>query len=219
MKRLVLIASVLLACHDSVDPVPSGLTALHATPDTVLADGVSQTAVTATVDTHLPIAFWSVTFTSTAGVFLESGTSTVTLGAGPAGVATVYLRAPRDSVTAMVTATADTVVRTTTVHFAFAPVDSMTVVPAALDVGDSVQVTAYLSSNIGFPSPGVLLKFTATSSAGDSTGQFTPVVPSDTTNVVTVQYYRSPTYVGTVTIAASAPNGVVGRAVITAPPP
>ncbi len=216
MKRFVLALGVLLACHDSVDPGATGLTSLGAAPDTVLANAVSETKLSATVDPH-SIAPWSVTFTSTAGVFAETGTQAATQGADPTGLATVYLRAPRDSATATVTATVDTVVRSMTVYFALASVDSITLVPAALHVPDSVQVTAYLRSNVGFPSPGVLLKFTATGSAGDSTGQFTPVLPSDTTNVVNVQYYRDSTYAGTVTIVATAPNGVVGRAVITVP--
>jgi hypothetical protein len=214
VKRLVLAAGVLLACHDSVDPRVTGLTSFGVTPDTVPANAVSEAKVTATVDTHLPTALWSVTFTSTAGVFAENGTQTVTQGADATGHVTVYLRAPRDSVTATVTATADTVLQTKTAYFALASVDSIRLVPAALNVMDSVQVTAYLRSNVGFPSPGVQLMFTATDSSNKPTGQFTPALPSDTTNVVIVQYYRASSYTGAVTIAATAPGGAVGTAVV-----
>jgi hypothetical protein len=106
-------------------------------------------------------------------------------------------------------------VQTKAVYFALAPVDSITIVPAAPNVSDSVQVTAYLRSNVGFPSPGVLLTFSATDSTNHSTGQFSTALPSDTTNIVTVQYFRAVTYTGPVTIVATAPNGVVGSAAIT----
>jgi hypothetical protein len=220
---VVAIAACVMACHDSVDPTPTGLASLTVAPATAPADGVTQVAVTAAVDVHLPVALWSVAFSSSAGIFTVSALPTAKLGASPDGLCTVYLQAPRDSATALVTATADTVARSATVMFQTAPVDSIDLEPAAPAVAagplNTVEISAHLLRVIGYPSPGVRVSFSATDTANMPLGTFTTPLPSDTTNIVTTLYSTpDSTYFGPVTITATVATGASGRtSLIVAP--
>jgi len=195
--------TLLTACYDAVDPAPTGLVKLMPADTVSVADGVSLIGITATVDRRLPKSLWNVTFTTTLGVFSVNGTSTATVAADTTGTAVVYLRAPRDSGTATITATTDTVVLSRAVHYAPAAPERILLVPSAYSAAaatGTVQIAAQLLRDTGFVSAGVVLKFTA------SVGTVgTLSAPSDSTGTV-MTVYTAPadsSFRGTATIAAT----------------
>ena len=111
----------LLACYDVVEPTSRlNLLTIDA-PDSSRADGSSLVSVTATIDTLVPAAQRSVTFTTTAGKFIANGTVTIALQADAQGKATTVLQSPTDAGVAVLTASAAGGVRTRNIRFVSTP--------------------------------------------------------------------------------------------------
>ena len=199
----------LTSCNELTVPKPSsGLLSVNANPaDTLVwADGVSATPVEVRIDTTLPSARWVVSVNTTAGAFVPEGKPTITVGTDSEGVATVFLRAPRDPGVAYITAylgsQAGVLTRQDTVTFQRAKPDSIRLIPNDLWVkgGTSLSVKARLWRSVGRPSPGFRVAFTV-GGLNPPRGTFSNALPTDTSDLVTVLYaVENRSYDGPITI-------------------
>jgi hypothetical protein len=150
----------------------NGFTTLSASPPTAPADGASTTVVTAQVNTAAVPAVREVKFSTTLGTF--PGATSVTVPVDAQGTARVHLRAPADSGSAIVTATAGGATRTLVVGFVPAPPTRLEVTADAfvLNAGltRSVNVTATPLRETGSPSPGTVVTFSADTVGGQGGG-------------------------------------------------
>ena len=183
----------IVACYDVVDPSRNGVVNL-AMADTATADGASLTRVVATLEPLIADSLTHVTLSTTAGIFTVTGNSTATVIADKGGMALVYLRSPSDSTTAVVTAQSNAEMVTHTITFARAQPQWLSVSPAEFTVksgyGNEVTFTATLHRNVGTPSPGIRLTFSAsdTTAAHAPLGSFIVSGPSDSGGAVTARY-------------------------------
>jgi hypothetical protein len=151
----------------------NGFTGLSASPSSAPADGASTTIVTAQVNTAAVPSVREVQFTTTLGTF-PGGTTTITVPVDATGTARAQLRAPADTGSAIVTARAGGATRTMVVTYVPAPptrlelVADAFVLPAGL--ARSVNVTATPLRNVGSPSPGTLVTFSADTVGGSGGG-------------------------------------------------
>jgi hypothetical protein len=151
----------------------NGFTSVSASPPTAPADGASTTVVTAQVNLAAVPAVRDVKFATTLGTFPGNVTS-VTVPVDASGTAQVQLRAPADTGTAIVTATAGGATRTTVVGFVPAPPTRLEltsdsfVLPAGL--AHSVNLTATPLRSVGTPSPGTIVTFSADTVGGSGGG-------------------------------------------------
>jgi hypothetical protein len=156
----------------SFTPPVNGFTALTVSPPVVPADGASVTTVTAQVDLTAVPSVKQVVFTTTLGTF--GGGATVTVPADATGTARAQLRAPADSGTAIVTATAGGVTRALLVAFDLAPPTrlELTAEKLALPAGiaNTVKLTATPLRTVGSPSPGTFVTFSADTVGGHGGG-------------------------------------------------
>jgi hypothetical protein len=219
---------VSVSCLDYVAPQPSGLLGLQA-PRTAFADGTTLTPITAVIDPVQPTMQWSVAFTSTLGTFPVSGKQSISMGPTNNDTAIAYLQSPRDSGTAVVTATTGIVTRSDSIEMVPALVQAIDITPSAatLMVGTSASVTLsiHLVRAIGKVSPGTVVTLVATDSLGTAHGIFAPsdtLPPSDTTDVVTALYaVPDSNFVGPITITATAVSvpDVQGQTLLVLFPP
>ena len=216
-----LAASAFVAsCQKITDPpekppalILPGLLTLDA-PARSVADAATQIRVEAKVDTSLKGDARVVKFTTTGGFFGDK--PEVTVRADSAGSAIAILRAPADSLTAIVTAVAGPTSKRTEVTFVTALAERLDLDPSQFAIeaaaGKEVVVTATLRRRTGLPSPGALVTFAASDSNARAIGQFSSAPPSNANGVVATRFSVGVTdYRGAVTITASAPgvNGTV----------
>jgi hypothetical protein len=154
-----------------------GFTALEASPQAVPADGASTTLVTARVYLAAAPTVREVKFTTTVGAF-TGGSASIAVPVDATGVARAQLRAPPDTASAIVTATAGSATRTAVVAFVPAPPTRLEVVAERFAVqaglANSIAITATPLRAIGAPSSGTLVTFSADTigGTGGSFGQF-----------------------------------------------
>ena len=211
--------STLIGCYPVSEPSASRRLLSIDVPDTATADALSLSLVTATTDSLPEIEKRTVTFTTSAGSFTPSGATTTTAQLDLSRRATVLLRAPADSTLALVTATAygGTVTAQIIFHRA-APsqIDVLAEQPTLLTSrGSSLAVFARLRRVVGYPSPGVLVEFSAMDSVGHVVGRFEPVRGvSDSLGMVTSRFtVTDTTFHGSVLLRANTnPGGLVGEA-------
>jgi hypothetical protein len=181
-------------------------------PTDAPADGATLIRVQATVDTSLKGDARIVKFSTSAGTFIEPN-----VRADSIGTAIAVLRAPVDSVTASVVATAGGTARRTDVRFSLARAERIDVDPSAFALEASaakeITVTAHLRRTTGLASPGALVTFSATDSTGASIGRFSSAAPSGANGDVTARYTAGDTsYRGRVTLTATT-TGAIGAAI------
>lgn len=208
--------SILFAgCHVTDAIENHGLQALHHKPDTPPADGFTVVNVTATVDPiALPLGA-GVVFTTSAGTFLPSSTTSgtsVTVPIDSFGVAVAHLKAPTDAVLAYLTATMNGVTAYDNVQFEPAYPDSIflatdhTVLacqhspPSTTTSPNSAKLTVTAWRALGSPTPGrlITLKSYPKGNPGTSRGMLSPAV-------VAISNAAAPT----VTFFAEGPAGMV----------
>jgi hypothetical protein len=162
---------------------------------TAPADGATTTAVLVELNPDLLPSQQLVSFTTTAGSFSSIGTVVTTeVRAGSDNVARVLLVSPREPATATVTASVSGFVGRTNVTFEAAPPDSLSVsVSGTLKITASfsskVTVRAQLYREVGTPSRGAEVQFTATDdSSGNAFGYFSGITPSDASGLSTAEF-------------------------------
>jgi len=184
---------------DFAPPVASDILRVTAGADSAPADGATLVPITAEISGALPAARRTVTFTTTAGLFVGnpavsdgSATSTIKQDADSSNHTTVYLRSPSDRIgTAFVTALVDSepaYSASTSVQFVRAAAKQMTITldkaAVANDETSSVGITVSLIREPGVPTQGVVVTFEGVDSAGRTRGLFTSVSRSDATGDV-----------------------------------
>jgi hypothetical protein len=150
------------------------------------ADGASTTLLIATLPSNASSTNRNVTFTTTAGSFYGSKDSkTVQVAIDVNGIAQTFLQSPRniDLPYTIVTAKVGDYLKTETIQFirAFPEkiiVDSTSIVLKA-NLSDHIDLTAKLIRNVGVPTPGTVVEFSASESNGNSIGSFYSIQPSD----------------------------------------
>jgi hypothetical protein len=185
-----------------------------AAPDRAPADGATLSTFTVGISPSLPPASRTVTFQTTTGTFVSTGTTTVQVAADAGGLASADLVSPRQITTARVTATVNGVTRQAAIRFEralpnviTAAVD-MPIAPAA--AGTVIQVTATLLRNVGTVTDGTVVTFRATRPDGTPVGLFTNVTTT-TNGMATANFLPNTTTPGTVTITVGAQDtGVTG---------
>jgi hypothetical protein len=192
-RLLLLTTLVMSACYEATSPVRARLALIL--PDTGTADGASLLHVSAIVDTTgLDASKRSIALTTTGGVFTMSGTASATMAVDARGQVLALLRAPSDSTTVLVTATSNGESTTHEIVFRRAMPDRIELVPdqslLVAGPGHTLMLAATVRRVVGTPSTGLVLVFTADSTA--STGRITSVfLPStattDASGVVHVQ--------------------------------
>src|SRR5688572_18318316 len=171
-KFALLLAALALtsACEDITDPPKApdpvkfpGLTSVSA-PAEAPGDGATLVRIQATVDTSLTGDKRAVKFTTTAGSFSDNKAE-ITVPADSAGIAIAQLRAPSDSVTALIIATAGSTARRIEVRFTAALAERVDLDPSSFSVeagaSKEIDITATLRRTRGTPSPGSRVTFTA----------------------------------------------------------
>lgn len=144
-------------------PPSPGVVALQAAASAP-ADGATQVRIVAEVDSALARDQRSVTFRTTAGVF-PGGEREIVVAADSARTAVTVLATPRDTTTAVITATAGGGTRRTEVRFVPALPDLVEVTTDQVSVTagftGSVAVTAELRRSPGLVTPGHPVGFEA----------------------------------------------------------
>jgi hypothetical protein len=168
---------------------PLGNLQVH--PDTVQADDFSYINLRDSIPPGSGVSPSQVVFASTAGVFAQTGSGTVTIATDSSGVASVQLRVPRTVGSAQISAAIDTVVQYRIVNFVTAEPDDLQIEPSVFGVkqGDTSEVVirVLLLRTLGFVSPGVVVSFTDTTN-GHRLGTFGIAAPSDDSGIVRVRY-------------------------------
>lgn len=160
-----------------LQPVMPGLTAFVATPQSAAADGATVITLDATVPDSATGDRRRVTFTTTAGTFIGSATpGSVAVDADVNGRAIALLRAPTDSGTTIVRASAGGTVLQNDLLFVEALADRIDIeantygIAAAL--GAKITITAFLQRRVGTVSKSVFPEFRAQRLDGSTIGQF-----------------------------------------------
>jgi hypothetical protein len=162
----------------------------------------------------LPRDQWRVTFGTTVGK-INDQSAEVTVVADTAGVARALLRAPSDSASGIVTASAGGVALTAPITFRRARAQSLAVELSTfvLDTGyaNSVTVTVTLRRAVGIPSPGDTVHLDAQDSAGQPIGRFSSSSPSDAHGQATARYtIGDRAYAGAIRVVATARGAGTG---------
>jgi hypothetical protein len=120
LAAYVLAVTLGAACYDVVEPVSRASVTTIDAPAQGVADGASLLRIDARVAGTVPKDQRSVSFTTTAGKF-ANGSSTVSVQADTAGLASTLLQAPSDTVIAVVTASAGGGALSTLIRFVAPP--------------------------------------------------------------------------------------------------
>ncbi len=176
---------------------------LAATPNSVVADGISSTALSAQINADATNR--SVQFTTTQGTFPD-GTTSFTTTANNAGEASTLLITGTQSGTAIVTATANNLSEHMTLNFTRSDPDSIILTPSTASVTadgtSSVAVLASLQRTTGSVSESIPVSFSAVHQGTTTTaGTITEQVISSGGSAQTTLF--SDTTVGTVVVTAS----------------
>jgi hypothetical protein len=189
-------------------PNPSDLIQLTTSVREAPADGQTVVQVTAMVPPDLPSGDRTVTFTTTAGMLLQT-----TATADASNKATVDLKADTRIVTAVLRATASVATATATLPFVRALPDYIIVNPAAgtikADGTTKVAITVDLRRDVGTVTEGTVVKFSAFDEDGNKVDLlFRDVKPSNASQQVTANVIApADTPKGTVTIRATVEEG------------
>ena len=215
IQLLALLALGMLGCGSEVTgPVESsvyGLLSLVA-PDTATADAASLVIITAEVDSLVPKDKRKVTFTSTTAGF--GGQSSITVLADSSRKARASLTSPSDSTVVRIVATTELSTRTRDIVFHRALAERIELSSDAFQVdtgfATSINLTALLKRTFGSVSPGARVRWSASTSASKSIGQFSkPESTIDATGQATVKFalgYTSDPGPITITAAADSAN-------------
>lgn len=215
-------ALVCAACYENypTDAVEQTLN-LRFEADSLPADGATLVHVVATIPPDARSDSRTVSFTTSAGTFVDGGEAKVAI-TGIDGVADTYLRAPRTPGRARVRAQLGSVIRETTIEFDTAYATRADLEPSGFvtkgTLASQITITAYLRRGIGVTSPGVEIRFEALRADNQQPiGRLGVAAPSDTNGTVKVSYSAGDTtYEGPVRIRALAVNGrVLGETTIT----
>ena len=171
---------------------------------TAPADGASITQITAQIAAGLPASRRRVTFTTTMGTFAAApgGTAPTDQGrkieasADASNRVTVFLKSPVESAgDAFVSASVDTgpaVSATTSVHFDRARPDRMTITSAESSLTASFtsksRITVTLVRDVGIPTQGTVVEFSAADSTGVDISFFSSVSTSNETGEVVATF-------------------------------
>ena len=167
---------------------------IQAESSTAPADGASVTNIFAKVAESMPLQQREILFTTTAGSFGGVVPSTATRTAGSDSVALVGLISPRETVTALVSATVNGQKSYTNVAFEPARPDQ-----ATMSVFGSLQLQATFATkvslevelfrDVGAVTPGTEVVFRCfDDSTGNMFGFFSGVTPSDDRGFVSAQF-------------------------------
>jgi len=161
---------------------------------TAPADGATVTTVLARIDSRFLPSQQTVTFTTTAGVFAPTNSSSADVRAGADATARIGLVSPRDPVVAVVSAIAGGFTARQTVNFVIAEPDIMTLgVVGSFRVQASfaskITLRAQLFRSVGTPTKGQEVRYSASHDAtGRSFGYFSAITPSDASGVSTAEF-------------------------------
>jgi hypothetical protein len=191
------------SCDERITEV-NQLAALTANPTSAPADDVSLVILTATIDTSVDPTATTVTFFTSAGSFLPSGTS-ITVPVDSLRHATAYLRAPLDSVDALVSATSGGATQTRTVSFTPVPPTRLEVSSDLVDLtaNQTATLTVTLQRPPGFATSGATVTF-ASSGAG---GHFSPQTVLSKWGVAVTRFSPGSDSLGPVLIVTVASRG------------
>jgi hypothetical protein len=174
-----------------VPVVPTDIVRLSLSDNQLPADGVIVMQVYADVAAALPSAARSVSFGTSAGKFVASGSTTTTVVASASNRATADLQAPTTPAIARVTAMVNGVTAETLVSFVISLPDSVSVDTSsfAVKANDTVTITASLRRNNGGKvTSGQNVTFRAFDKGGQSVGVFRNVKPSDDSGAATATF-------------------------------
>jgi hypothetical protein len=183
--RIAILAGLIplaAACTTVLEPLTLRPVLEITSADTGTADDASLTPIVLHVDTSLSIQKRAISMSTTAGTFLPGSGNSAMVSPNAVGSATVILRAPSDSTTAIVSATVNGVTEQTRIIFRRALAERVELVAekATLSAGVNQEVTivATLRRTMGKSSPGAAVVFTATDASGDDKpiGVFRPEV-------------------------------------------
>lgn len=184
-------------------PDPNSIFTVAPFVDNIMADGSSETVLTAVVTKTLPSGAQSVVFTADNGALFSNGTSTTTATADASGNATAYLHSSTIG-PVHVTMFDDNVTRNQTVNFARSVPDYMLLnaLPSlAVGFGNSLSIAVSLTKATGKPSPGYLFTCTAVDSSNNLIGLFSSQPASDANGSATLTFTTgTSTYKGIVKI-------------------
>lgn len=214
---------LLLACDTSKVIAPGtasqGLLAFAASSHLVAADGASLTQLIAVVPSGGGTIGRSVIFSTTAGTLVGASAPTVTVteSASSSDSATVLLQAPRDSLFALVRASAGSTVLQDTIRFTRALPMWIDLDPQQFAVKPDptivINITAYLRRTPGLVSPGTRVRFGLSGPAGADLGTLGAPSMTDAQGAAVVRYAPgNTTYRGPVLITADA-DGANGTSV------
>ncbi len=157
--------------------------------DNIPADGVSQMVLPAHVNTNIPVANRTVTFTTDSGSF-TNGTATAVIAADPSGDLTAYLKSSSVG-PAHISATSNSVTRYHTVNFVPAIPDFLLLTAnSTLTHGSANSMTISIKAkrNTGTPTSGFAFTYGVIDQDGNSIGTFTNGTLSDQAGDATVVY-------------------------------
>ena len=191
-----------------------GVIDLSASSRVALADGATVISILTTVDAQRRPSPYTVVLTTTAGSFLGGASAlTITVAANDSGLARALLRVPIDSSIAIITGTSGGVTRS--IELAFNPAPPTAVLLSGdfavkAGVTNSAAFTALLLRNLGTPSPGAVVRFSADipGSSGGTFGQFSPRSAISSTPIVSTRFTAGETaYRGPVVLRVHATRG------------
>lgn len=220
----LLIVAPLAACDsvsDFLSEDPEDLLVLTVNPPTIPADGVSVAMLKARVPAGTREENRQVTFTTSAGTFVDGAivsSDPIIIEADVNGIAVVQLRSTVQVGFAIVRAKAGSLVDQDTVSFGLALPEQIVVSAdrfvLQVSTADSTTVTATLLRAGGVATEGTVVQFTAEDDQGGALGGFSSVTPSDATGHATAVYSPGVTaYRGDVTIRATVPDPGAGSSV------
>lgn len=180
------------------DPAKSLTVSTVSALTNVEADGVNSTTITVKVLGNTDLSRNNITLRTSAGTFIETGTTNFAAKPNSNGILAVQLKAPRDPSTALVTVetTPPTSRTTISINFTRADADNIVVDPGTFTIkastNEQVLITAQLLRNLGkgLPSPGAVVEFDAFDAIDGVTrlGQFRAKTLSDATGKATALF-------------------------------
>jgi hypothetical protein len=208
-----LVALAVLAACDEEMPVatPSfseALEKLEFSAASPLADGAMIVQISAQVPAGSTLQPRLVAFSTSAGTFVQGGTS-VTTSAGADGKVRAFLRAPIRADTARIRASAGGTILIKDLPFAAALPQTLEIEPDSFSVqadpvkgGQTITITAFVRRASGAVTPGQEVGFSA-DLAGSAPPRIGVASRSDSAGKVTVKYSPGPTsYRGPIVIRA-----------------
>jgi len=196
---------------DLVSEDPEEILVLEINPQTIPADGTSVATLTARISAGTPEDERTVTFSSSAGSFVDGNIISnlpIQVEADSRGIAVVQLRSTASPGSALVRAKAASGSDSGKVRFGVAPPESVDVTTSLVVLHvlffDTATITATLRRSKGFASAGTVVSFSAEDSTGMPIGGFANVTASDENGEATAEFDPGVTaYRGDVTITAS----------------